>query len=270
MTAMMTEDIQLARDHFPRGLHQPEGTFRFSIDALLLAAFARCKAPKKRGQGKLVHMADLGTGCGVVGLAFSLLHDGVTGVGIEIEHELVHAAKKNAAMLGLDDRFSIVQGNMHDLWSENQAHKDLVQKATFDTVLTNPPYRLPQSGFAAASVLRQQALFEESGSLDDFVRTGAALLRNAGHFNVIYGAARLPDLLGSLRAHRLEPKRLRMVHGYMDKPARLVLVDAMRDVKPDLLVEPPLILYEKDGENTANKLTQQALDFCGFLGCNAR
>lgn len=267
----MTECIQHARDHFPRGLTQPEGTFRFSIDALLLASFARCSAKKRGKDGKNITMADLGTGCGVVGLAFSLLHEGVSGIGIEIEQELVCAARENAQMLGLDEQFMVLQGNMRTIWDENQAHKEILKKASFDTVLTNPPYRLPQSGLAAATALRQQALFEESGTLQDFVHTGATLLRNAGRFNIIYGAARLPDLFITLRKNKLEPKRLRMVHGHIDSPARLVLVEAMRDVKPDLIVEPPLILYEKNSSHptkSTNQFTPQALDFCPFLSCN--
>ncbi|MFI3272228.1 MAG: hypothetical protein R3Y11_09040 [Pseudomonadota bacterium] len=306
----MTENIYQARAYFPRGLSQPEGTFRFSIDALLLASFARYPSGKqgpnakesiKQGvkqsakKEKPVNMADLGTGCGVVGLAYCLLHEHVMGAGFEIEASLVEAAHSNAQSLGLEERFRVVQADMAQLWAaknknaahgaaknedaahgaaknENATHGTMIQKASYDIVLSNPPYRLPQSGRAAATLERQQALFETSGTLQDFVGTASKLLRNLGHFNIIYGAARLPDLLIALREAKLEPKRLRMVHSYMDSPARLVLVEAMRGAKPDLIVEPPLILYEPTNKNThpsTRHYTPEALTFCPFLSCNA-
>lgn len=268
----MTESIQQARQHFPRGLIQPQGTFRFSIDALLLASFAQCGAKCWAKKNAIVNMADLGTGCGVVGLAYCLLHEQVRGLGVEIEPRLVKAALENAKLLGFNERFTAIQGNMGALWNEKTRHDETLRKASYDVVLTNPPYRLPQSGRASATAERQQALFEESGTLQDFVGTGAKLLRNMGRFNIIYGAARLPDLLITLREHKLEPKRLRMIHSYIDSPARLVLVEAMRGAKPDLIVEPPLILYEPQNKNSTQstrQYTQEALAFCPFLSCNA-
>lgn len=266
----MTESIQQARQHFPRGLIQPKGTFRFSIDALLLASFAQCGAKKNA----MVKMADLGTGCGVVGLAYCLLHEQVQGLGVEIESSLVDAALENAKLLGLHERFTAIQGDMSDLWNKNKDYDiKLLHKAQYDVVLTNPPYRLPQSGRASATAERQQALFEESGTLQDFVSTGAKLLRNLGRFNIIYGAARLPDVLITLREHKLEPKRLRMIHSYLASPARLVLVEAMRGAKADVIVEPPLILYKQENKNSTQSTrhyTQEALAFCPFLSCNAQ
>lgn len=267
--------IQNARELFPRGLTQPQGTFRFSIDALLLASFARCSAKKGKDGKQRVAMADLGTGCGVVGLTFCLLHEDVRGLGLEIEASLVEAARENAKLLGLEESFTTIQADIAHLWPtrlNKEEQEEPLRKASYDIVLCNPPYRLPQSGRAAATNLRQQALFEESGSLDDFVRTAASLLRNAGRFNIIYGAGRLADLLTALRQHKLEPKRLRMIHSYIDSPARLVLVEAMRGAKPDIIVEPPLILYEKQDSShePTRHYTESALQFCPFLSCNAR
>lgn len=253
----MQDTISQARTLFPRGLTQPEGSFRFSIDALLLASFAH---------GGARTMLDLGTGCGVVGLAYCLLHEECRGLGIELEKGLVSAACHNALMLGLAEHFHIMQA---DLSAMLQSHADYpMPLVNYDLVLSNPPYRLPSSGRAAASPMRQQALFESAASLNDFVCNASKALRNGGRCALIYGAQRLPDLIISLRHARLEPKRLCMVHSRLDGPARLVLVESMKGAKAELRIEPPLILYEGQGSDT--KLSAQALAFSPFLACNAQ
>ena len=89
-----------ARRAFPAGLEQPEGSFRFSVDALLLAAFA-----VSRTADVTIRFVDLGTGCGVVGLAYLLLKGNkCRGFGIDCNPELIAAAQNNTAKLGFSIR----------------------------------------------------------------------------------------------------------------------------------------------------------------------
>jgi tRNA1Val (adenine37-N6)-methyltransferase len=48
--------------------------------------------------------------------------------------------------------------------------------------------------------------------------------------------------------HRIEPKRVCMVHPYIDKEPSMVLIEGVRDGKPRISVEPPIILYDRPGE----------------------
>ena len=89
-----------ARRAFPAGLEQPEGSFRFSVDALLLAAFAA-----SRTTDVTIRFIDLGTGCGVVGLAYLLLKRNICqSFGMDCNPELIAAAQNNTAKLGFSDR----------------------------------------------------------------------------------------------------------------------------------------------------------------------
>lgn len=85
---------------FPSGLYQPAGSFRFSVDALLLASFIAGEP------GHLV--ADFGAGCGVVGLAYLLKNPKTWAVGFENQGVLVAAANFNAKGLGCDERYACV------------------------------------------------------------------------------------------------------------------------------------------------------------------
>jgi tRNA1(Val) A37 N6-methylase TrmN6 len=79
----------------------------------------------------------------------------------------------------------------------------------------------------------------------------AWLLRSRARFSLMLPAARLTDAFDTLRRHRLEPKRLRLVHANAQRPARLALMEAMLDVNPGLIIEPPLIVKNSDGTDTA-------------------
>ncbi len=76
---------------------------------------------------------------------------------------------------------------------------------------------------------------------------------------------RLADILASLDRNGLQAKRLRFVHGREGKPARIMLLDAVKGGRPGLAVEPPLILRQGQGQ----AYTAQALAFCPFLQSNS-
>ena len=53
-----------------------------------------------------------------------------------------------------------------------------------------------------------------------------------------------------LEAAHLAPKRFRLIYPRADKPANLVLIEALKDARPMLHPEPPLIVYEHDNQMT--------------------
>ena len=63
--------ITTARALFPRGLHQPQDSYRFGADALLLAAFAAESLASLPGTAPR-KVAELGSGCGAALLGLCL------------------------------------------------------------------------------------------------------------------------------------------------------------------------------------------------------
>ena len=246
------EQIQ-ARSYFPRGLIQPQGSFRFSMDALLLSSFIKVK--------KNSRLLDMGTGCGVIGLALLLNNPQVTVLGLDIDTALIASAVKNAAMLGFEENFSAQVGDV-------SAIRNLLQAESFDIVVTNPPYRRINQGRLPKPHLRKNALFEATGNLDSFIAGAAFGLKNGGAFYCIYPAERLAELFLSLTQYRLEPKTILPLQALSSKNLELMLVRATKNGKPGLKIKKPLLLYKKEGEIV--RLTRQALVFCPWLECNAK
>jgi tRNA1Val (adenine37-N6)-methyltransferase len=184
-------------------------------------------------------VADLGTGSGVMPLLLARQGKGREFVGIELQPELAARATESVRLNGLEARVRIVCADLRALPAE--------LAGGFDVVLTNPPYRRAASGRMAPGAERAAARFELAGGLADFLGAAALLLRPGGRCGVIHLAERLAELLEELRACRLEPKRLRLVHSRVGKAAKLVLVEGRKDARPGLTVAAPLIVY---GEGT--------------------
>ena len=50
-----------------------------------------------------------------------------------------------------------------------------------------------------------------------------------------------------MREYKLEPKRIRMVHPRAHLEANMVLIEALKDGKPEVRMLPPLIVYNEEG-----------------------
>ena len=72
------------------------------------------------------------------------------------------------------------------------------------------------------------------------------MLPARGALALVYPASRLVELTCALRAQRLEPRLLRLVHPRPQRPANLALVHAVKGARTDLTVLPPLVLHPED------------------------
>ncbi|MCK4503108.1 MAG: SAM-dependent methyltransferase, partial [Desulfuromonadales bacterium] len=160
--------------------------------------------------------------------------------GIELQTELAERAVKNVVLNSLQERVSIVHDDIRNV-------RNFVKPATMDMVVSNPPYRHPDSGRIAPNDERAAARHELAGGLPEFIAAAKWLLKNGGGFAVIYLAERLPKLLTTLVAAGIEPKRLRMVHPRYGAEAKLVLLEGRKGGRPGLQVEPPLFIYKTGG-----------------------
>ena len=222
------------REFFSGGIAMEvtDNCFRLSTDSMVLADF--CRLPRNAA------VCDLGCGCGALGLLLLRDHPDAHVTGIEILPEAAAQARKNIDANQLSDHAAILTGDL-------RAHRTLLQSGTFDIVVSNPPYFPVASGSASPDTARAAARSEICCTLDDLCACAAYLLRFGGDFFLVHKPERLADLLCTLRAHGLEPKRLRLVRHHAAADASLVLLQARRGANAGLSIEPELLLYAPDG-----------------------
>ena len=228
---------------------QDPSRFCFGMDAVLLSAYVQIKKAR-RG-------LDLGTGNGIIPILLSDRTDCRHLTGLEIQPASADLARRSVALNGLQDRISIVEGDIKEA-------DRIFAAASFDFITCNPPYRTVGSGRVSGSAVaaggsmgkakeldpRAIARHELLCTFDDVARAAARLLRPGGHFYLVHRPLRLPELISTLCGRGLEPKRMRLVYPHIDQAPNMVLLDCVRGGGPELRVEPPLIVYEKDGNYT--------------------
>ena len=67
---------------------------------------------------------------------------------------------------------------------------------------------------------------------------------------MVHRPQRLPEIISLLKEYKLEPKRLRLVHPYVNKEPNMLLIESIRHGKPLLKIDPPLIVYKDKEEYT--------------------
>lgn len=256
---------------FPRGLLQPEGAYRFGLDALLLAAFA---ARTLRGRASGRRVTELGSGCGAALLGVALRCPDARCLGLEREPSLVRAAAANAEALGLADRVSFHRA---DLAAPTAWPKPLREEAPQDLVLANPPWGLPGAGRPSPSRLREAALrgTAEAGTGADgdalavFCAAAARLLRHRGAFCCIVAAGALTRICAALDGARLGLRRVLPLRSHTHAPSRRLLLLAQKDAAADVQLLAPLTLHGRaattPGSGDGPAWTRAALAFCPWL-----
>ena len=209
--------------------------FCFGMDAVLLADFCGIRPNDKA--------ADLGTGTGILPLLMAGRAERAVIHGFEIQKDMADMAQRSVAMNGLEKRIMIHE---MDLRSAPQ----VIAPGSLDLVVCNPPYG--KAGGALLNPKEELRLARHEGgtTLDETVYAAKVLLNNGGRLSLVFPAPRLLELMDTMRLHKLEPKRLQMVHSRADKAPHLVLAEGIKSARPMLHCLPPLIIYDGQGNPT--------------------
>ena len=218
-------------------IFQDTERFQFGIDAVLLADFA-CKGLKSAKK-----IIDLGTGTGIIPL---LMNPKISAsfTGLEVQQESAEMAAKSVALNGLENQIKIVNGDL-------KKASELFGRHSFDAVTCNPPYMTDEHGERNALDAMTIARHEVLCTLEDVVAAADYLLAPHGRFFMIHKPFRLPEIFVTLAAHKLEPKCMRLIAPFANKEPNMVMIEARKNAKRRLKIEPPLVVRNDDGEYTA-------------------
>jgi len=217
-------------------LYQHAEGYRFSLDAILLYSFVNLRDAKT--------IADLGAGSGVVGLLLARKYRQSNVILVELQKGLCRLAERNIKLNKLEDR---VEARLADIRTLGGLHG-------LDAVVSNPPFRKPLTGRLSREDERAVARHELELTLAELARSAASLLKSRGRFYMVHLPERLADVVDILRQHKLEPKRIRFVHGRQGSEARIMLVEAVRHGGTGMKVESPLFVYKDDGKTYSDEV----------------
>ena len=206
--------------------------FCFGMDAVLLSGFARVKDGAR--------VLDLGTGTGIIPILLSAKTGASHLTGLEIQEDSADMAWRSVRLNGLETKISIVTGDIKEAGS-------LFDAASFVVISCNPPYMTAQHVLTNPEDAKAIARHEILCTLEDVIAQTAKLLKPGGNFYMVHRPFRLAEIIVLLRTYKLEPKRMQLVHPFVDKEPNMVLIEANRGGKPRMTVEKPLIVYREPG-----------------------
>jgi len=218
--------------------------FCFGIDAVLLSGFAKVKKQEKA--------LDLCSGNGIIPILLSAKNEGDKYCGIEIQESSVDLAGRSVNANGIEDQVEIIKGDIKRV-------EDYYEKGSFDVVTCNPPYMIDCHGIKNPDSPKAIARHEILCDFEDVVKAAAKMLRVGGRLYLVHRPFRLVELFDTLTRYKLEPKRMRLVHPYIDHEPNMVLIEACLGGKRRITIEQPLIVYESE-----NHYSREIYDIYGY------
>ena len=218
--------------------------FCFGMDAVLLANYCDLKKNSK--------VVDLGTGTGIIPVLLCGKKDVSKVIGIEIQEEVAEMAVRSVEMNNLDSKINIMNIDLNNA-------EDYLEINSFDAVVTNPPYKLLNSGIINHNDKKAISRHEVKCTLEDVVKelsftegdgSSSRLLKHHGRLFMIHRPQRLVDIMCLLRQYKLEPKHIRLVHPIVGEKPNMVLIKAVKAASRELRFDKPLYVYNDDRSYT--------------------
>lgn len=213
-------------------LIQDTDMFCYGIDAVLLASFASRSSHR--------NVADLGTNNGIIPIIMSSIGDARQLTGVEMQARACDLARRNIELNGLSHRVAVQNADILEL-------TDHFRAASFDCVVTNPPYMAAGTGVVNDKDPLTAARHETTARLSDFIEKAAWLLSDRGYFYMIHRPSRIVDISVLCRQNRLEPKYIQMISPHIGERPNLMLIECRKNGGRELKFFDPLYVYEADG-----------------------
>ncbi|MTI58922.1 MAG: tRNA1(Val) (adenine(37)-N6)-methyltransferase [Firmicutes bacterium] len=213
-------------------LIQDSRFFKFGNDSVFLADFTVVK------QGETV--VDFGSGSGVIPLLLAFKQNPGKVIGLEYQAELVEMSRRSIIINQLEEQIEIIHGDI-------SRAGEYIKANTIDLLVSNPPYMPVEGGRISKGREKAIARHEIYCTLEDVIREGAKLLRFAGRMTMVHRVMRLAEIISLMKEYQIEPKRMRMIQSGVDSSPRVFLIEGRKGGKQGMRVEPPLIVYSRDG-----------------------
>ena len=227
---MQLKDSERIDDLQLKGLKiiQDTNGFCFGIDAVLLANFTKIKKDAK--------VVDLGTGTGIIPILIAGKSEAKKIIGVEIQEDVYEMATRSIKLNGLEERVEIINEDIKYI----------------DKVLDINGYHVVMhiDGIKNPNDKKAISRHEVRCNLEDVIRAASRLVMPRGKFFMIHRPTRLVDIITLGRKYKLEPKVIQFVHPRPQKAPNLVLVQFVKDGRPELKILDPLYVYGEDGNYT--------------------
>ncbi len=187
-----------------------------------------------KGVKKNYRVLDLGAGFGALSILIALRY-GCCVYALERDPLMLELLKYNIEANRLEEKIHIL-----DLDLKHMKNSSL-KPQSFDLVVANPPFYLSKG-----NIYRH----ELDTSLEDFIKAGSYLLKDGKGFNLLMASNRLIESINYMLRYNLGVESIKIFYPRIDKAGKIVRLYALKNLRPVITIEKPLIINEINGEYT--------------------
>lgn len=215
---------------------QDPDMFNFSLDSILLPNFVTLNKNIK-------NILDIGCGNAPGPIILSTKTTAKI-IGVEIQKSVYEMAKESVKINNLESQINIINADIRQL-------KEELETEIFDVIICNPPFfEVKDESKFNKNDYKTIARHEVKLTLEELMKISRKLLKNNGVVSLVHRPERLVDVLTTMRANNIEPKRIRFVYPKQNKEANILLIEGAKNGKKGLKIYPPLYAHDENGEYT--------------------
>ena len=204
---------------------QNKTKYCFSIDSVLLSDFVKLNNADKA--------LELCSGCGVISFLVNAKCHPKSICALELDSDLYDMSTRSLAYNKISN-IEFINGDIKD-------YKSIFKGKKFDAIFTNPPYLKPLENMSRVSDKFHSTKYETTLSLQDVLQASRDLLREDGHFYIIYFAPRVQELLSKANSLGLYLKTMQNVFFKVGAPSALVMCEFVKKLCQADVIEPLII-----------------------------
>ncbi len=214
-------------------LIQDKNCYCFTSDSVILANFVNAK--------KNEYICEIGAGTGIISILIAYKCNPKKITAFEVQKPIFNILKKNIKLNNFSNIINIINSPIQNCFN-------FVSPESFDIVVSNPPYlKINKQSFVSNNKTEAISKHEVMLSLDELILNAKKLLKFGGKFYIIYTANRCAELIYKLKLNNLEPKKMFFTSPKINTNPILVVIEAIKGGKENLIVLPTLITNDDDG-----------------------
>ena len=217
-------------------IYQNDEWFSFSLDSVLLANFVNINLTDKK-------IIDFCTGNAPIPMLLSYKTKNEI-IGVELQKEIYDLGVKSIKENNLEDRIKIINEDVKNLDS-------IYESDSFDIITCNPTYFKTENELLLNdNYIKTIARHEVKLNLEDILKVAKKILKNGKKLAMVHRPDRLIEIINIMKKYGFEPKRIKLCHPKEGMNANILLIEAVKNGKSGLKIEPALIIHNEDGSYT--------------------
>lgn len=217
-------------------IYQNDEWFSFSLDSVLLANFVSINLTDKK-------IIDFCTGNAPIPMLLSYRTKNEI-IGVELQKEIYDLGVKSVRENNLEGKIKLINEDVKNIGS-------IYESDSFDIITCNPPYfktenRLLLNDNDIKTVARHEVMLK----LEEIFKVAKKILKNGKKIAIVHRPDRLIEIIEVMKKYGFEPKRIKLCYPKEGMDANILLIEAVKNGKSGLKIEPALIIHNSDGSYT--------------------